>query len=255
MIVTAIVRGGDIGIFLSLNSFFIVAGGTVSTAFIAFHYSKIFELIPVIVNAFKPDDHKPLEYINLMIHLLKKYRTDGRKALENHHEFLDNRFFEQGIRMIVDDYKVEDINDLITKSINSVKERHTQGQAIIRFMGAQAPIFGMAGTLIGLIQMMQNLSDPSMIGPGLAVSLNTTFYVILISYLILGIIVGTLSGTFGVGGGFLMTPLLIFLGIPPAIAVASEANLPIRFIGAGEGIRDLRPFESFEFVEALLSKR
>ena len=45
-----------------------------------------------------------------------------------------------------------------------------------------------------------------------------------IGFLILGIIVGTLSGTFGVGGGFLMTPLLIFLGIPPAIAVASEAN-------------------------------
>ena len=45
-----------------------------------------------------------------------------------------------------------------------------------------------------------------------------------IGFLVLGIIVGTLSGTFGVGGGFLMTPLLIFLGIPPAIAVASEAN-------------------------------
>jgi len=43
-------------------------------------------------------------------------------------------------------------------------------------------------------------------------------------FLILGIVVGTLSGTFGVGGGFLMTPLLILLGIPPAIAVASEAN-------------------------------
>ena len=45
-----------------------------------------------------------------------------------------------------------------------------------------------------------------------------------VGFLVLGIIVGTLSGTFGVGGGFLMTPLLIFLGIPPAIAVASEAN-------------------------------
>ena len=76
-----------------------------------------------------------------------------------------------------------------------------------------------------------------------------------IGFLCLGIIVGTLSGAFGVGGGFLMTPLLIFLGIPPAIAVASEANLPIRFIGAGVGIRDLRPFNSFEFVEALLASR
>ena len=193
LIVTAILRGGEIDVFLSLSSFFIVAGGTISTAFIAFHYSKIFALVPVIVNAFKPDNHHPLEYINLIITLLKKYRNEGRKGLENHHEFLENRFFEQGIRMIVDDYKVEDINDLISKSINSVKERHTQGQSIIRFMGAQAPIFGMMGTLIGLIQMMQNLSDPSMIGPGLAVALNTTFYGILISNLVFNPIAVKLS--------------------------------------------------------------
>ena len=86
--------------------------------------------------------------------------------------------------MIIDDYKVEEINDLIAKSINAIKERHTQGQSIIRFMGAQAPIFGMMGTLIGLIQMMENLSDPSAIGPGLAVALNTTFYGILLSNLV-----------------------------------------------------------------------
>ena len=184
LIVTAIMQGGSIGIFLSLSSLMIVIGGSISTTFIAFHYSKIFVLIPVIVHAFKPDNHHPLEYINLIIELLKKYRKDGRKALENHHEFLGNRFLEQGIRMIVDDYKVEEINDLLAKSITAIKERHTQGQSIIRFMGAQAPIFGMMGTLIGLIQMMENLSDPSKIGPGLAVALNTTFYGILLSNLV-----------------------------------------------------------------------
>ena len=193
LIVVAILSGGTIDVFLSLSSFLIVAGGTLATSFIAFHYSKIFALLPVIIEAFKPDDHHSVEYINLIIDLLKKYRAGGRKALENHNDFLENRFFEQGIRMIVDDYKVEDINDLISKSINSVKERHTQGQSIIRFMGAQAPIFGMMGTLIGLIQMMQNLSDPSAIGPGLAVALNTTFYGILISNLVFNPIAVKLS--------------------------------------------------------------
>ena len=184
LIVTAIMRGGNIDIFLSMSSLMIVMGGSLATTFIAFHYSKIFALVPVIVHAFKPDNHHTLEFINLIIQLLKKYRANGRKALENHHEFLENRFFEQGIKMIIDDYKVEEINDLIAKSINAIKERHTQGQSIIRFMGAQAPIFGMMGTLIGLIQMMENLSDPSAIGPGLAVALNTTFYGILLSNLV-----------------------------------------------------------------------
>ena len=184
LIIVAIMSGGTLDSFLSLSSFLIVGGGTIATSFIAFHYSKIFELFPVILNSFKPDDHDPIEFIEMIIELLNKYRSGGRKALESHHEFLDNRFFAQGVRMIVDDYPVEEINDLISKSVNSVKERHRQGQSIIRFMGAQAPIFGMMGTLIGLIQMMQNLSDPSMIGPGLAVALNTTFYGILISNLV-----------------------------------------------------------------------
>jgi chemotaxis protein MotA len=184
LIVTAIMRGGSIDIFLSLSSLMIVMGGSLATTFIAFHYSKIFVLVPVILHAFKPDNHHPLEYINLIIQLLKKYRKDGRKALESHHNFLGNRFLEQGIRMVIDDYKAEEINDLLAKSINAIKERHTQGQSIIRFMGAQAPIFGMMGTLIGLIQMMENLSDPSAIGPGLAVALNTTFYGILLSNLV-----------------------------------------------------------------------
>ena len=184
LIIVAIMSGGTLDSFLSLSSFLIVGGGTISTSFIAFHYSKIFELLPVILNSFKPDDHDPIEFIELIIELLNKYRSGGRKALESHHEFLDNRFFAQGVRMIVDDYPVEEINDLISKSVNSIKERHRQGQSIIRFMGAQAPIFGMMGTLIGLIQMMQNLSDPSMIGPGLAVALNTTFYGILVSNLV-----------------------------------------------------------------------
>ena len=72
LIATAILRGGSYEIFLSLNSFFIVAGGTLATTFIAFHYSKVFALFPVIINAFKPDVHNPLEYIELIIFLLKK---------------------------------------------------------------------------------------------------------------------------------------------------------------------------------------
>ena len=184
LIATAIFRGGGYQIFLSLTSVFLVGGGTFATAFMAFHYSKILALVPVIINAFKPDLHHPEEFINVIISVLKKYRTGGRKSLEGHDEFLNNRFFEQGIRMIIDDYKVEDINDIIAKSINALKERHMQGQNVLRFMSAQAPIFGMMGTLIGLIQMMRDLSDPSLIGPGLAVALNTTFYGILLSNLV-----------------------------------------------------------------------
>ena len=93
LIVTAIMRGGNIDIFLSMSSLMIVMGGSLATTFIAFHYSKIFALVPVIVHAFKPDNHHPLEFINLIIQLLKKYRANGRKALENHHEFLENRFY------------------------------------------------------------------------------------------------------------------------------------------------------------------
>ena len=71
------------------------------------------------------------------------------------------------------------------REMTSLMERHNSGQKILRFMSVQAPVFGMAGTLIGLIQMLMHISNPDTIGPALATALITTFYGLLLANLIM----------------------------------------------------------------------
>jgi chemotaxis protein MotA len=78
--------------------------------------------------------------------------------------------------MLVDGQEPDAIRDLMSLEIDNLRDRHSTGKKILEFMGAAAPAFGMIGTLIGLVQMLKNLSSPDQIGAGMAVALLTTFY-------------------------------------------------------------------------------
>lgn len=193
LIVIAIIRGGDAGIFISLNSALIVMGGTVATGFIAFPSKKIAVMVPVIQNAFKPGIYEPQDYVDDIVKLAAKYRSGGMKQLETEERKLDNRFLKSGIAMIVDGYNAKEIHELMERELQAMIDRHNSGQKILRFMSVQAPVFGMAGTLIGLIQMLMHIDDPSTIGPSLATALITTFYGLLLANLVLTPLAAKLS--------------------------------------------------------------
>ena len=184
LILLAVWRGGDADVFMNLNAVLIVLGGMVSTSFIAFSSKKILSMVPVIINAFRPDVSKPVDYIDQIMSLAGKYRTGGMKVLENAEAKVENRFLKNGIAMIVDGYNGREIYQVLDSEISSLNERHNAGTKILRFMGVQAPVFGMAGTLIGLIQMLMHIDNPSTIGPALATALITTFYGLILANLI-----------------------------------------------------------------------
>lgn len=192
LIVIAILNGGSPAIFLNLNGALIVLGGTAATTFIAFSSKKIFMMIPVVINAFKPEVYHPSEYVDEIIDLASTYRSGGTKKLESEEQFLDNRLIKSGVRMVVDGYNSREINEILDRELYSMVERHNAGQKILRFMGVQAPVFGMCGTLIGLIQMLINLQNPSTIGPSLATALITTFYGLILANLVITPIVSKL---------------------------------------------------------------
>ena len=185
LIIGAILYQGDSTKFLSVQSALIVFGGTIATAFIAFPSAKILGMIPVIINAYKPDVHQPADYVDVIMSLASKYRTGGMKRLESEEEFLNNRFLRSGISMIVDGYNAREIQEIMERELQSLVERHNSGQKILRFMAVQSPVFGMAGTLIGLVQMLSSLDSPEQIGPALATALITTFYGIMLANLII----------------------------------------------------------------------
>ena len=185
LITVAIIRGGDAGIFLNINSALIVVGGALSTSFIAFPSKKVLGMVPIVRNAFKPNVYEPEDYVDDITRLAAVYRSRGMKQLENEESTLDNRFLKNGIGMIVDGYNAKEIHELMERELNAMLERHNSGIKVIRFVALQAPVFGMAGTLIGLVQMLMHLDDPSTIGPALATALITTFYGLMLANLIM----------------------------------------------------------------------
>mgnify|MGYP001118409378 FL=1 len=193
LIVIAIIRGGDAGIFVNFNALLIVVGGVVATGFIAFPSDKLIGMIPILRNAFKPGIYEPGDYIDDINRLASKYRSGGMKQLENEEAKLDNRFLKNGIAMIVDGFNAKEIHEIMERELNAMLDRHSAGQKVLRFMAVQAPVFGMAGTLIGLIQMLMHIDDPSTIGPALATALITTFYGIVLANLLLTPLAAKLS--------------------------------------------------------------
>lgn len=192
LIVIAILNGGAPEVFLNLNGALIVFGGTAATTFIAFPSRNIFTMIPVTINAFKPEIYHPSEYVEEIIDLASIYRSGGTKKLESEEQFLDNRLIKSGVAMVVDGYSTREIHEIMDRGLVSMIERHNAGQKILRFMGVQAPVFGMCGTLIGLIQMLINVNNPATIGPALATALITTFYGLILANLVITPIVSKL---------------------------------------------------------------
>ena len=122
----------------------------------------------------KPQDYTGL--IEQLVSLAETARKDGLLALESRIGDVDDDFIKLGIQMAVDGTRPEVIEDILRTDINSLTTRHRNGKSVLDQMGRFAPAYGMIGTLMGLIMMLSNMSDPSAIGAGMAVALITTLY-------------------------------------------------------------------------------
>ncbi|VAX16971.1 Flagellar motor rotation protein MotA [hydrothermal vent metagenome] len=122
------------------------------------------------------------EIIAVMVKLAAKVRKEGVLALEK--EKVDDSFMEKAIRLLVDGIDQATIRTMLDNEVSAIQERHYNGSQVFEQIGTLAPAFGMIGTLIGLVQMLQSLSDPAAIGPSMAIALITTLYGALIANLL-----------------------------------------------------------------------
>ena len=103
-------------------------------------------------------------------------RREGILALESQAGSVENEFLRKSVQLAIDGTPPELIKDILTTEIAFMEDRHALGQGILNAMATFAPAFGMIGTLMGLVQMLATLEDPSTIGAGMAVALLTTLY-------------------------------------------------------------------------------
>lgn len=176
LIVAAIAMGSGGIMFVHVPSMCIVIGGMTCSVMIHFSLKQFLSIFSVVKKTFMTKVPSPNEIIRQMINFAAISRRDGALALEEQIRKVDNLFLVKGLQMLVDGQEEEVIRGMMDLEIESLQDRHAGGKKILEFMGASAPAFGMIGTLIGLVQMLQNLSSPEDIGGGMATALLTTFY-------------------------------------------------------------------------------
>ncbi|MCD4823835.1 MAG: MotA/TolQ/ExbB proton channel family protein [Phycisphaerae bacterium] len=172
----SVISGGDAAMFVNIPSIMIVVGGMVSTTLIHFSLGQVIKITTVVKKTILYKLPTDGEVIQKMVNFAAINRRDGSLALEKHIKEAGDKFFIKGLRMVVDGLGEDAIERQLGMEIDNLQQRHAIGKQILEFMGASAPAFGMIGTLIGLVQMLGSLSDPSGIGVGMATALITTFY-------------------------------------------------------------------------------
>lgn len=176
LISSAIVAGGGWQIFVNLPSLGITMGGMLSATLIHFSLRQFLSIFSVVKKTVLNKLPGQEEIIQSMVNYAAINRRDGALALEQEIPNTNNGFVAKGLQMLIDGQDEETIRELMDLEIQYLQQRHSQGKRILEFMGAAAPAFGMIGTLIGLIQMLRSLDDPTKIGGGMATALLTTFY-------------------------------------------------------------------------------
>lgn len=162
--------------FVDISSIFIVIGGVIASMFINFKMDQLKIAKHVLKEAFYKNDQRLPELIDLFILLSERARREGILALENELEQVEDPFVSKGILLAVDGIEPEVINEIMNAEITAMEERHEKGRMILEKAGEYAPAWGMIGTLVGLILMLNSLQDPSSLGPNMAVALITTLY-------------------------------------------------------------------------------
>ncbi len=171
-----ILLSGDLGSYYDFPSIVITLGGTLASTMLSYPIKSFINLWKVMQKAFIHKEVPPNEIIEEIIMLANIARKEGLLALEEYGEKIDDDFLRKGIMLIVDGTDPELVRNILETELNFLEERHGQGQGILETMGSFAPAFGMIGTLVGLINMLQHMDDPKAIGPSMSIALVTTFY-------------------------------------------------------------------------------
>ncbi|MGB5179364.1 MAG: flagellar motor protein PomA [Gammaproteobacteria bacterium] len=173
-ILTAILMGGSMDIFINGPGLMIVCAGTMTVVLMKYPLSVAAHAMKAAAKAFLYKAQTPNELIEKCVELSNIARKEGVLGLEQVE--IENQFLKRGVQLVVDGSEPEFVRKMLNTDINQTIERHEEGQGIFKSIGDVAPAMGMIGTLIGLVQMMANMDDPKALGPAMAVALLTTLY-------------------------------------------------------------------------------
>lgn len=176
LVIGSIMIGGELTPFFDLPSVMITVGGSIAATLINFPMPKVLSVFGVMKKCFLTSLPTPQELIEQFKEFAAMARRDGLLALESQVETVKDTFLRRGLELVVGGATKEEVESSLETEMSYIEQRHQTGKKLIDGIAAAAPAFGMIGTLIGLVQMLRSLDDPSQIGGGMAVALLTTLY-------------------------------------------------------------------------------
>jgi chemotaxis protein MotA len=178
-----LIDGGNFAGYYDKHAVIIIFGGATAATMVRFPFSVIVHGLPMgFKYAFSLRSSHPRELIEEITKLAETVRKSGPMALEN--MTVNDRFLAQGIRYVADGYDRDFIKDTMERDRDIFLQRLDEGSKVYRAYGDCAPAWGMVGTIIGMVAMFANMSDPSKLGPAMATALLATLYGALIANMI-----------------------------------------------------------------------
>ncbi len=184
LIVAAILMGSSLIIFVDVPSLAIVVGGTIGVIFVGFPAGTVISALKAGKAAVLNKAPSTQDAIQLLSELSNRARREGLLSLESAAQETEDDFMKRGLLMVVDGHEASAIEEVLFEELDKIEERHKQAASVWDAIGAYGPAMGMIGTLVGLVQMLQQMDDPNAIGPAMAVALLTTFYGSLLANLV-----------------------------------------------------------------------
>lgn len=170
--------------FIDYPAILIVLGGTFAVTLASFTFKEFFQTPGVIFSNIFSRSYDPKTVAATMLDLAEAARKKGLLAMqEDVAKHKGTPYLSKGLGMVIDGVEPEEVERVMRQEIHSTSERHMHSASVLRKMAEVAPAMGLIGTLIGLVQMLGNLEDPSKIGPAMAVALLTTMYGAVLAYM------------------------------------------------------------------------
>ena len=218
LVIGAIIIGGAVDVFVNVPGMMIVIGGTLAAIMVAFPFEEVVQALVAGLKMFGSRKTRTRDVVNIMVKVAEISRREGLK---------------KSCQLIADNADPSLIRDTLMIEITAMRRRHQIAQDVFKRLASLAPSFGMMGTLIGLIQMLSNLKDPSTVGPAMAVALLTTFY-----------------------GSMMSTILFIPIGAKlRARTLQEELSLQIIFEGGKSILENNNPMLVYEKLSSFLAPK
>lgn len=171
-----LMEGGDVKSLVNLPAALLVFGGTLGAATISFRMNQIAEIPNILSRVFTEDTQDIGDVIALLVRFAERARREGLLSLETEAKKINDDFLKRGLRLVTDGVDPETVRDMLTTELHFQQMRQREGENIFTTLGGFAPTLGIIGTVMGLIHMLANLSDPAKMGPLIAGAFIATLY-------------------------------------------------------------------------------